>query len=261
MTTLIASGKIILVKLLRTLGLKEEHVHEAISVERIEAIRKLSQKPLAHDSALRRVEIVMLKYKEAPGVINRAVANVIHRTQWPFRFTIYDNRQNPPNMAKIWNRLVRQSPCEYVLFMDTDAYVPDLEPCWLTRMMESIDEKDIVVPLGDNVSGINRATAPESYPASVAKPGIWTAFCFLFKKSLWEREPFDEEFFMYGQDSEWAARLSRTQGGVVLRRDVLVHHLHGYSAKKAQKEGELDRAADGQYALQLYGRKGVTEFL
>ena len=261
MTRFITKAKVAIVRLLRVLGLKEVHVSQPVSEERIESVRQLSLKPLADEREIRRVEIVMLKYKEDPEVIDRAVANVVHRTKWPFRLTIYDNRPNPPNMSKIWNRVVAQSSCDYVLIMDTDAYVPDLEPCWLTRLMESIDEKGVVVPLGDNVSGINKASSTKTYPSATAKSGIWTAFCFLFKKSLWEKEPFDEEFFMYGQDSEWAARLSRKYGGVVLREDVLVHHLHGYSSKKAQKAGELDREADLGYAVRLYGEKGIAEFL
>ncbi len=230
---------------------------EKASPERIETIRQLSQKPLADDHAIKRVEIVMLKYKEAPEVIDKAISNVVHRTAWPFTLRVYDNRPNPANISKVWNRLAKTASCEYVCIMDSDAFVPDLSPCWLTRMMESIDEKGVVVPLGDNVTGINKAVPgePKPYHSSRIGTGVWTGFFFLFKKSLWEKEPFDEEFFIYGQDSEWAERLTKKYGGVVLRDDVLVHHIRGYSFKLLQKKGEIDREADGDYADLLLERR------
>ena len=227
------------------------------SPERLEKIRLLSQKTLTDDSEIKRVDIVMLKYKEPLEVIDRAISNIIHRTEWPFTLTVYDNRPNPPNMSKIWNRLTHESTADYVCIMDSDAFVPNLSPCWLTRMMESIDEKGVVVPLGDNVTGINKAVRgePKPYPSSRIGKGIWTGFFFLFKKSLWEKEPFDEEFFIYGEDGEWAERLTRKYGGVVLRDDVLVHHIRGFSFKLLQKKGEIDREADGDYAQALLEKR------
>src|SRR6185369_2548169 len=119
-----------------------------VTPERIAKIAERAQKPLEDDSAIKRVEIVILKYKEAPEVIDKAVHNIIHYTKWPFTLKIYDNRPNSPNMSKVWNRLAKESTCDYVCIMDSDAFVPNLTPCWLTRMMESIDEKGVVVPLG-----------------------------------------------------------------------------------------------------------------
>lgn len=225
---------------------------------RMQRIEELAKLPLTNNAETRRVEILMLKFKEEPRVIDAAIHNIVHRTEHPFSLKIFDNRLNPPNTSKIWNALVDESSCEYIVIIDSDAFVPELSPCWLTRMMESIDETGIVVPLGDNISGGNKGDQMDPYPSasrySQKKMGRgWTGHCFLFKKDVWRAHPFDERFYLYGQDSAWAY-LQEKHGGAVLRSDVLVRHLHSYSANKAVAEGTLDRDADKQYARALMER-------
>ena len=226
--------------------------------ERVKKIEELAKRPMTDDKATRRVEIIMLKFKEEPKVIDKAISNIIHFTDHPFKLTVYDNRLNPPNTSKIWNKLVSESSCDYIMLIDSDAFVPKTSPCWLTRMMESIDEAGLVLSVGDNVSGGNHATRAAQYPSAekytFAKfRGAWTGYCFLFKKSLWQEHPFDERFYMYGQDSAWGLERDH-EAGAILRKDVLVRHLHSYSFKKAAAAGELDRDADKQYARALYKR-------
>ena len=246
--------KSLIVKILRQYGLKPPPppaLPSVISDERLEKIKVLSKLPLKEDGEIRRVEICILKYKEDPKVIDPAVTAIIHNTQWPFKLTVFDNRPNPANMAKIWNKIIHESTCDYICFIDSDAYVPNFSPCWLTRMMESIETKGIVVPYGDNVTGINRAKGPKNYPSSSVQEGVWTGFCFLIKKDLGLQLPFDENFYIYGQDSEWAKRFSDEFGGVVIREDVLVNHLRHYSTKKAQRNNEIDKDADMEYSRRL----------
>jgi len=226
---------------------------EQISVGRIEAIEKLAKNPLTDDKKTRRVEIIMLKFKEAPEVIDKALSNIIHFTEYPFKLTVFDNRLNNANTSRIWNKLVSESTCDYVVLIDSDAFVPQLSPCWLTRMMESIDETGVVVPMGDNVGGVNQADNAKAYPSARREHGIWTGFCFLFKKSVWQEMPFDERFYMYGQDSAWAHLLGK-KNGITLRTDTLVQHLHVYSNKKAEAEGTIDRQADKRYSAALLKR-------
>lgn len=212
--------------------------------ERIRAIKKLAEKPLASDSKIRRVEIIILKFKEEPKVIDECVSRIIHQTQWPFKLNIFDNRPNSANTSKAWNKLLDESTCDYVCFIDSDAFVPLSDPCWLTRMMESIDETGIVVPMGDNVGGSNKALEPEPYPSYKPQNGIWSGFCFLMKIPI---SRFDERFYFYGQDSEFAFRTK-----AIFRTDVFVRHLASYSGNKAAKEGAFDREADKHYAGSLY---------
>ena len=226
-------------------------------LERLKKIKELSEVPMRDDSEMKRVEIIILKYKEEPGVIGECVNRIVNHTTWPFKLNIFDNRGNTANTSRAWNKLVRESTCDYICLIDSDAFIPEgIKPCWMTRMMESIQESGIVVPMGDNVGGANKATEAEPYPSHIKDVGIWSGFCFLFKKSVLDEVGwFDEDFHIYGQDSEFAHRANKKGHPAVYRKDVFVQHIGGYSFHKAEKEGEVDREADKQYAASLYRLK------
>jgi len=190
-------------------------------------IAELAKKPLTDDSETRRVEIIMLKFKEEPILIDDAIHRIVHNTNWPFKLTIFDNRLNSANTSKIWNKLIKESTCDYVLIIDSDAYVPKLEPCWLTRMMESIDQTGIVIPVSDCAGGAHqRVFRPEQ--GTMVNQDAWSGYCFLVYKGVFEKFGFfDERFYMYGQDSEWAIRTRKP--GAIMRKDVLVRHIGGAS--------------------------------
>lgn len=226
--------------------------------ERINKIIEQSKLPMTDDSKTKRVEIIMLKFNESPEIIDKSISLILHNTQWPFKLTIFDNRLNSPNTSKIWNKLIRESTCDYVCIIDSDAYIPEgIKPCWLTRMMESIDDTGIVVPVGnvDGVGGCNRATAAEQYPSARKCTSVWSGYCFLIKKSILQTtKMFDEAFNAYGQDSEFSYRVLKTVG-TMIRYDTFVRHLGGSSFKQADAEGGFDREADKLLAGTLYKLK------
>lgn len=224
--------------------------------ERISRIRELSNQPLVDDKAIKRVEIIILKFKEAPEVIDECITRIIHNTDWPFKLNIFDNRFNPPNTSKIWNKLIKESSCDYIVIIDSDAFVPLLKPCWLTRLMESIEDKGVVIPFADNCGGSNKASAAKPYPNAQPQEGIWSGVCGLYKKSIFESIGyFDEDFLLYGQDSEFAYRCLKKMGGATFRADVLIRHIGSYSAKKEDSAGSFDREADKIYARHLFMKK------
>lgn len=218
------------------------------SIAKIQALAKL---PLVDDREVKRVEIIILKFKESPEVIDKCISRIIHNTDWPFKLTIYDNRLNPANTSKIWNKLIKEATCRYVLIMDSDAFIPatKIEPCWLTRMMESIDETGFVIPVSSAPGGAGQhVSGPLPYPNMTINKGIWSGYCFLFdREGKWSyMKPFDERFYIYGQDSEFAHRVGQ-HGGAVMRNDVFVEHIGGYSFKK-----DPIREDDKLYARELF---------
>lgn len=222
----------------------------------IKKVKALAEVQLTNDRVTGRVEIIMLKFKEEPEIIDKAITRIIHNTDHPFKLTIFDNRLNTANTSKIWNKLVLESTCDFVLIIDSDAYIPaeKLSPCWLTRMMESIEETGVVIPVSSAPGGAHQhVSGPREYPDSIINQDIWSGYCFLFKRSMVldmrvDKAPglFDERFYIYGQDSEWAHRLKRF-GGAVMRRDVYVEHIGGASFKK-----DPMRDADKLYARELF---------
>ena len=220
-------------------------------IESIAKIKQLAKVKLVDDEAVKRVEIVVLKFKEPPEIVDKCISRIIHNTNWPFKLTIFDNRLNPPNTSRIWNKLIEESTCRYVLIMDSDAFVPAIktEPCWLTRMMESINETGFVVPVSSCGGGAHQhVTGPLPYPSATLNKDIWSGYCFLFdREGEWKNVgKFDERFYIYGQDSEFAHRVSKL-GGAVMRRDVFVEHIGGFSFKQ-----DPIREDDKVYARELY---------
>jgi GT2 family glycosyltransferase len=125
---------------------------------------------------------------------------------------------------------VKESTCDYVMLIDSDAYVPKQSPCWLTTMMQSIENTGLVIPVSSSQGGAHQyVTQAEKYPSYEYNKDIWSGYCFLFTKEAYKKVgPFQEKFYIYGQDSEWAHRAKRI-GGAVMRKDVLVEHIGGYS--------------------------------
>ncbi len=220
--------------------------------ERVTKIKELSEIPMTDDKETKRVEIIMLKFKEEWKIIGESIGRIIEYTNHPYKLTIFDNRLNTANTSRIWNKLVKESTCDYVLFIDSDAFVQPSDPCWLTRLMESIDETGIVVPVVDNVGGCNKATAAISYGSAKKAEGVWAGMCFLFKKDILKTMgKFDERFYIYGQDSEFAYRALKSTG-TIIREDVWVHHIGSYSWDKENKKGAVDKEADQIYAKHVY---------
>ena len=220
------------------------------SMTKFKSMKALASIPMTSDRETKRVEIIMLKFKEEPVVIDKAISRIVNNTDWPFKLTIFDNRPNSANTSRIWNKLVGEATCDYVLIIDSDAFVPAVktDPCWLTRMMESIDETGIVIPVSSCGGGAHQhVTGPQKYPSSQINKDIWSGYCFLFKKDLYSKVgKFDERFYLYGQDSEWAFRVSK-HGGAVMRKDVFVEHIGSYSMDKNPV-----REDDKLYARELF---------
>lgn len=212
----------------------------------------LAHQPLVDDDEVRRVEICMMKYT-VPEVEVECAAAILRNTDWPFRYVAYDNRLNPANTAKMWNKFVRETTCPYVCILDSDAYAPRLTPCWLTCMMQAFDAgADVVLAAANNCGNRQQkrtVAAKDGVIETVTSP--WSSFVFLFRKNLPEHfGPFDEEFYAYGPDTEFATRLKLWGGKALLCPDVLFYHVHAATHGKRS-----DRQAERPFARDLYRAK------
>ena len=142
-------------------------------------LAELAKIPMRTEREMQMVEIIVLKWKR-PDIETRCARQIIENTEWPYKLVVYDNRKNSPNTARAWNKLTRQATCEFVCFVDSDAFVPKAEPCWLTRMMETFTDPKcrIVVPITNNCSTPAQKVPEEPYPAAIRHHGEWSGFCF-----------------------------------------------------------------------------------
>jgi len=229
---------------------------------------ELLQSPLISDRASRRVDIVVLKYK-SPDIEARCISRLIQHTDWPYKVTWYDARNQTANFSKIWNRLVFESVCDYICIMDSDAYVSSN---WLSVMMETFDSEfyckpslnsteyvcaapvGVVVPVTNHGGGhpIQWTDYSDNTPFLVREEQV-SGFFFLFRKAvLNDVGYFDERFYIFGQDSDWIDRVHASNWNVVVRPDVHVAHDVSASVSKAQAEGEFEPVAEGRMTQLVY---------
>lgn len=201
-------------------------------------IEELVAAPLPTDAELKRVEIIVLKYKD-PEVETICASHIIENTNWPYKLTFFDNRPGTKNMSKIWNDLIRKSTCDYIVFMDSDVFVPRQEPCWLTTLMGTFDETPecyLVSPKVTKTSGVQQKASMAVSGKPERLTTDFAGMCVLYKKDIFDKVGyFDEEFLLYGSDVEWSRRFVDSEYAGYVRPDVLVDHVGHYSTTKAQK--------------------------
>lgn len=232
-----------------------------------------AEAPLLDDKEIKRVDIIVLKYK-SPDLEQECISNIIKHTEWPYKITVFDNRGNGPNTAKIWNKLIKESTCDYVLLIDSDAFVQSAVNtpsgmCWLTALMQAFDKYDNVAIVGP-VCGTNTTSVIQrDLPIDVDPESInnhLSGYCFLTKKSIYDKIGyFDEDFCFYGQESDWIERIMELNSGdnnnyaiVVVRRSYVVHgkgNSSSIAAIQADKEGEIDIMRESEYSRMLAEEK------
>ena len=228
----------------------------------------LTNRNLVSDFEARRVDIVVLKYK-LPNVEIECMAQLIKHTDWPYKVTWYDARNQTANFSKLWNRLAYESTCDYICIMDSDAFVT---PHWLENMMACFQPEFMCADLASKTPKKVKAdpvgvVVPVTHTAGAhtlqgkywkeKSPCIVSAqvsgFFFLFRKALLDDIGyFDERFYLHGQDSEWFDRVIASNWNIVMCRNVYVDHMVSASIKKATDEGEFDYATDIQMTKMIY---------
>ncbi|MDO8183827.1 MAG: hypothetical protein Q7T49_02485 [bacterium] len=241
---------------LLTIGEKEGDRNTSELAAMDEIIRDV-RKSLPSDKDIKRVEIIILKYRD-PEVEWKCAKNILENTEWPYKLNMFDNRPGTKNMSKIWNKLIRESTCDYLIIMDSDIFVPKLGPCWLTRLMSTFIDEHAYVALPKvtvTSSAQQKASKPKDGPAELATERF-AGMCTLYKKEVFEKVGyFDEDFLLRGSDTEWAQRFLKSGLKGYYRPDVVVEHVGSVSTKKADRKAEYSRALERIYANTMYNEK------
>jgi len=185
-----------------------KNLKDEFDPKKVDEYWEMVEKPLAKDSEIDRVEIIVLKYKD-PKTETKCVKNLLENTEHPYKLTLFDNRPNSANMAKAWNKLIRESTCEYIVVMDSDAFVGEN---WLAPLVNCFKDKPdcgIAVPVaGDTSVPVTQQRRKRLNEGPLAITGHVSGFCFMIKKSMMEEMGwFDENFYVFGQDSDFCERM------------------------------------------------------
>ncbi|MCK9370781.1 glycosyltransferase [Candidatus Dojkabacteria bacterium] len=230
--------------------------------EKIDRFEEQIKRPMTDDDKINRVEIIVLKYKN-PGTEKKCVNLLIDNTEHPYKLNLYDNRPNSANMSKIWNKLIKESTCDLIVIMDSDAYVSDN---WLKPLVDCFLNNDNCI-MAVPTAGHSSPAHVQAIPRNMGKKPVRvndhvSGFCFMVsRKRIKQFGMFNEDFYVFGQDSEFCERIMQQEywGIYVCPASMVMHgDLEGggvwsfsQSTRKASSEYEFDWSLDTTYAPAL----------
>lgn len=225
-------------------------------MEEFKQIKKLADRPLKTESEMGMVELVIMAYNEHDMVAD-VIGRMVKYANYPFKLTVLNNIEQitPINFSKVWNKMIKETKCDYIGFFDSDVFV---QQDWLKRMMESFKkaEIDLVLPVLDNTSSPQAVASQEApYPSTEPLREILTGQMAIYRRSLFDEIGyFDERFLLYGQDSEFGHRFLKKGRKGEIRRDVFVHHIGSVSLGKFAKENKhlYNPSVEREYARELF---------
>ena len=201
-----------------------------------------------------RTEIIVVSFNQ-PHYEAFTVGCVAKNTKHPYDLTVHRNLPGV-SLAKCWNMLIERSTADYICLLNPDTAVAK---GWLGLMVDSLEAGCCaVVPSSNavflsqidtpfpkevsNIETINNFASGLEYGAECLRTA--SAMCVLFRREDWlAAGRFDEEFMLYGEDTEFFWRLVKKTGRTVTwRKDAYVHHYKARCTSKAAAEG-LDLAA------------------
>lgn len=186
-------------------------------------------------------EVIMIRYG-LPDLEQECVDSVIeHTTDVDYHLTDHDNYDADEGLSKVWNDLIRASDAEYICLLNNDTRV---EAGWLSKMLEGFEDSPTLGCVGPMT---NASTGPQGNARLRTKeknliPTRYplVGFCLVFPKYIWEEVGgFDEEYEIYGEDSDFCMEVRELGYEWRIRTDVFIFH-HG----KASTSIAIDRGKD-----------------
>lgn len=176
-------------------------------------------------------EIIIVKYG-LPELEAECVSSVeTHTTDVDHKLTVHDNYEADEGLSKVWNDIIRESDAEYICLLNNDTRV---EAKWLSRLLECFKEDGDLGALGPMT---NASTGPQGNRKYRTKsknllPARYplVGFCLVFPRHVWEEiGGFDEEYEIYGEDSDFCMKVWEHGFKCMIRTDVFIFH-HGKSS-------------------------------
>jgi GT2 family glycosyltransferase len=131
----------------------------------------------------------------------------------------------------VWNEIIQDSAAEYICLLNNDTRV---EAGWLSKLLECFEDDErlgVVGPMTNASTGPQgvqgKRTTHKNLLKTVYPP---VGFCLLFPRHIWEEvSGFDEEYEIYGEDSNFCMEVRELRYNWLIRTDVFIYH-HGKSS-------------------------------
>lgn len=217
--------------------------------EKIDKYIEQIKEPLKKDNDIARVEICVLKYKQ-PDIEKTCLNHIIDNTDHPYKLNFFDNRPNSGNMSKAWNKLIRESTCELVVIMDSDAFV---QPGWLKPLVNAfLNHQDCMMAApvtGGSPAATPQQIMPNGKPEEIYN-GHLSGFCFMVAKSRIKKMGyFLEDFYIFGQDSRFCDQIKESDGWkmYLCQSSYVVHGFKGANGLWKGSTSTLEAAEKKEY--------------
>lgn len=204
----------------------------------IEEIDKIQEIPLPTDKELRRVEIFVLHYLLPENTI-KCLSSLLAHSDHPYKITVLDTSAYQRGiLAKIYNKLIGESTCDYVAFMCSDA---EFHTPWLKKSIEHLQIKDIgcVVPLINPAVNHVLDVPLNSGVYDIPARAISISVSLFRKQDIIDAGGFNEKFYLYGHDVDLLEKLSRKYR-FVLDSSIAADHGVGMTTKHVFTKKELE---------------------
>jgi GT2 family glycosyltransferase len=153
----------------------------------------------------------------------------------------------------VWNDAIRASDAEYICLLNNDTRV---EAAWLEQLLECFEDEKVGIagPITNNCSG-SQASTPRTTHKQLNYTRYLVGFCMVFPRSMWEEiGGFDEEFELYGEDTDFCMEALARDYRLCVRTDVFVFHHRAASTGVAENRGK-DMVAIRQASKERFHRK------
>ena len=200
---------------------------------------------------IQKCTVAMLKCNN-PNVEKDCLYSIINNTEYPYDLIVRDNWIERKHVTVQWNELVKQSHNDYVCLINSDCIVTS---GWLKGMMEVITASDKIAAVGPSTDNCRGPQSQEQRSGIVdfeeyGERVQMCGFCFVLSKKVWLRlNGFDEDFRLYGNETEFFYRARQAGYRTLWVSDIFVKHL---GCQTISKFGFYDVESERNYGRQKY---------
>ena len=198
-------------------------------------IEKIIKEPLISDSELNRVEIFVLHHSEVKPT-RECLESILTGTDWPYKLTMLTTDSYPKGvLAKVYNKLLDESTCDYVAFVCSDATV---DKGWLSMIMKNF-KGSCVVPL------VSPPINPKMNPGrdiglvSLNADELSISVSVFNKNDIKKIGGFNEDFYLYGHDVDLLQRMQDLGMKFFINTSAFARHDSGTTTKRLFTKEEL----------------------
>ena len=184
------------------------------------------------------VDILIVKYGQ-PKLEAECIESVRKHTRGVDCVVhVHDNFVLDRPLAAVWNEMITASEAEYVCLLNNDTRVG---AGWLPKLIEVFTthpDAGIVGPVTNHAAG-SQGRKRAGLPKSIYSTNMMSGFCMVFPKTIWAHVgKFDEEYEIYGEDSDFCRAVLVAGKKLYVRNDVFIFHHGAQGTPVATRRGK-----------------------